>query len=241
MKQVFTLLIGFLLAEASFAQLVEVRSTSGGALVNGTVVQVTGHSGETSIDKTLYTTLTGATSKDVNMRRYELNVQSGTNNTYCWAVCPASAPAGANPVWVSPVHIPMSPGVEYNSFKGSHEPNGLTGTSTYRYVWYDMNNPTDTVYVDIEYTVGTLGAEEHKRIAAIEVLNTVGELTLSVNTTYANSVIQVYDVIGNLITTQRIGQGKQVVHVDMFVNAGIYFVSLNGNGERLVSRKVLFK
>jgi hypothetical protein len=241
MKTFYAIAASFLFTAAATAQLVEVRYSAGGAIVNGTTVHVNGHSGETSIDKTLYTTLLGSSNVNVNVKRYEINVQSGTKNTFCWGICPASVNAGTNPSWTCPVHIAMVPGVEYSAFKASHEPQGLTGTSTYRFVWFNTADPNDSVYVDIEYTVGFMSVADEPKIADLTVAQLNDGLSIKSNSTYDANEILVYDAIGNLVKRQRIERGSQTTVISMSsYESGIYFVTLAGNNARLVSRKVFY-
>ena len=89
-------------------------------------------------------------------------MQPLTQNYFCWGVCYGPQDAGAIPAWSSlPQHsITMSPGVGYSNFGGYHSPMGQVGSSTYRFVWYDVGNPTDTVWVDIEFEANSVGIHE---------------------------------------------------------------------------------
>ena len=221
------------------SQIVEVRSASGGSSVNGQTIIVNGHSGESTIDRTLYVELAGMSDMDVNVRRYEMSVTSGTSNTFCWAVCPQSEMAGTNPTWDSPISIPMTVGTEYSTFKASHEPNGITGTEVYRFVWYDVQNPnTDTVWVDVQYNVGTLSIEEAKN-SELNVTMFNGSLQVNALAQGNQNQVLFYDVLGNLVAEENMAKGENQVFVDTDdLSGGIYFVSLVEDGVRVLSRKV---
>lgn len=240
MKTRFTLIaiVSFLTISAQ-SQIVEVRESAGGSSINGQTVTVNGHSGELSIDKTLYVELAGSSPIEVNVRRYELSVTSGTSNTFCWAICPAPVTAGSNPTWVSPITINMVVGTEYDSFKASHVPNGNTGTELYRYVWYDVQNPnTDTVWVDVEYNVGTLSIEESEA-SELNVNMFNGSLQVNTRANGSQNNILVYDVLGNLVSNETIAHGESQMFIDTYdLTGGIYFVSLMEDGVRVLSRKI---
>lgn len=227
---------------SSFGQLLTVRSSAGGTVVNGTTLIVNGHSAEVSIDKTLYTTLNGAVQKEVDVKRYELNVQSGTKNTFCWVTCPSAVNAGAFPLWYSPFSLEMVAGFEYDSFKSSHEPMGITGTNTYLYVWYDVANPNDSVWVEIHYNVGTLGIEPTPEYTDLQAWQFNEGIQIKTATSGKDSQIQIFDAIGNLVVSQRIEPGKRTQYIAMPNGAsGLYFVMLQSGSDKLISRKVFYR
>jgi hypothetical protein len=205
-------------------------------------VIVNGHAAETSIDRTLYTTLDGSTNKEVNVKRYETNVQSGTKNTFCWVICPASVNAGAYPLWYSPLTFDMLAGFEYDAFKASHEPQGITGTNTYLYVWYDVANPNDSVWVEIQYNVGTLGIENASDYTDLQAWQYNSGIQIKTATSGKSDQIQIFDAIGNLVVSQRIEPGKRTQFIPMPSSAsGLYFVTLQSGNEKIISRKIFYR
>jgi hypothetical protein len=203
-------------------------------------VNVSGAPSTFSFEKTLYVQLNGTTDKTINVKRYEMNVQSGTKNTFCWAICPVSEYAGVRVTMTSPFPVDLVPGFETDQFKAAHEPEGISGDNTYLFVWYDVANPNDSAWVEVIFNVQPLTVAEYKvnDLNAYQVNNAI--LVHSV-TAAAGAYVQIFDAIGQLVTTQKLEQGnaKSYVPMDGFAS-GVYFVTLNHANQRLVSRKVFY-
>ncbi|MCB0764813.1 MAG: hypothetical protein KDB84_08920, partial [Flavobacteriales bacterium] len=161
MKQSLTLALLLSATMSAQAQFITLRD-EGGNVVNGTMITHHGNANEVVMGVGVLATLNGNDALNVNVRRYELNVQPGTGNYFCWGVCYGAVDAGDLPVWqAQQVHsIDMAPGVEVSNHHAYHEPREVVGSSIYRYVWFNTADQSDTVWVDIEFHSMAVGIEE---------------------------------------------------------------------------------
>lgn len=182
----------------------------------------------------------------VNVRRYEMGVQSGTGNYFCWGVCYAAQDAGARPVWNAlPQHaLTLAQGDTTRNFHAYHEPRGQVGTSTYRYVWFNTANPTDSVWVDIEFNSTAVGIEEQaSAVRSMQVypnpsLGSDVEIVLDVVGNVQNTKLVVYNMVGERIRTSTVrGLQSRTVLPTAELSAGLYFATVERNGSALASKR----
>lgn len=183
---------------------------------------------------------------NVNVRRYEVSVQPGTGNYFCWGVCYAAVNAGAIPVWSAlPQHaLNLNQLDTVRNFHAYHEPRGMVGTSTYRYVWYNTAEPTDTAWVDIQFNSTAVGIEE--RAAAVKNMQvypnpTLGndvEVMLDLTGNAQNIKLVVYNMVGERVRTSTVrGLQSRTVVSTSDLSAGLYFVTVERNGSALASKR----
>ncbi len=241
---VFALLIASLGAKAQIVNITNSQSQ----VVNGQEVTVTGDANAALLTSSLYTTRNGSTSINVNVKRYELNAQAGTQNYFCWGVCYDAIPAGTLPFWSAgqEAMLPMAPGATLDNFHAYHVPLGNAGISTYRYVWYNTAAPTDTVYVDIRFEATAVGIEEVSRPAAqIQAYPnpTSGndlQLEVSMDRASAGTQVVAYDMLGGAVRRLAIGaQQNRLLLPTSDWTPGVYFVSIERNGATLATRRVV--
>src|SRR5690606_8995354 len=157
MKARYTLPLWILgLALATHAQVVPVTLfNANGDEVNGTNLQVqqelNGDIGQILVQALDVQNIT-PTQRTINVKRYELTVLPGSQNYFCWGVCYDAAEAAERPFWVSQHPVVLSSGQIISNFYGDYKPMGNPGTASFRFVWFDMDSPNDSTWVDITYT-----------------------------------------------------------------------------------------
>src|SRR5262245_54346566 len=149
-------LVAMALAIRSDAQGWITLSSAGTDVTNGVINdELPGNTGNLLIPVTAVTTI----DRLVNVKRYELNVVTGTQNYFCWHVCYLPQDAGTMPVWVAADPHELLAGVPFEGFAAHHVANGILGVMGYRYVWYDVNTPSDSASVEIWFD-NTTGLQE---------------------------------------------------------------------------------
>ncbi|MBV6403338.1 MAG: T9SS type A sorting domain-containing protein [Flavobacteriales bacterium] len=224
------------LVAAAHGQLAELRDEWGN-LVNGQVVEHWGDNATPSQEVDVHVTLTGTVNKTLNVRRYEVAVVPNTENYFCWGVCYAPQPAGAMPVWSAQAQhaIQCQPGVEVTNFHAYHSPYGANGASTYRFVWYDVANPSDTVWCDIRYQVTAVSVPE----VAVERFSAwpnpaVGQdvqLRLDLTGEVNDAQVVVHNMVGEQVLQVPVrGANARITVPTARLSPGLYFASLERNG-----------
>src|SRR5690606_16083373 len=183
-----------------------------GNVVNGELIVHWGDNETSDQEVSVGVTLNGTETKVINVRRYELDVEPLTQNYFCWAVCYEAVNSGTMPVWqAAPVHsLPLEPGVTANNFHAYHSPLGVLGPNTFRYVWFDVNNPMDSVWVDIQFQITAVGIEERDLASATLGLWPNPSHGDDVNIAYekvrsgAGAELVIYNVLGERVTNYHL-------------------------------------
>ncbi len=245
MKRVLLLPALFSIVPMAQAQLALLQDLSGNT-VNGQLVEHWGDNATSNQEVDIHLTLNGNVNKTVNVRRYELAVGANTENYFCWGVCYAPQLAGALPVWnAQPQHaIQCQPGVEVTNFHAYHNPNGVNGSSTYRYVWYDVANPLDTAFCDIRFQVTPVGLDE----LAVEQFTAFpnpaegqdAQVRFALTPGAAGATLFVHNMVGEEVfqSPLRSAAGRVMVPTARFV-PGVYFASLRLGGRSLATIRLV--
>lgn len=251
MKSFYTYaLIGaslLLYARPANAQIVQVRDGDGNVL-NGTMVQITQPIGEDAqvLEESAAVENISGTARTVNVKRYEVDVPHGTGNYFCWDLCYGERNAGLSPLWVSSDPVAMDAGEIANGFHAYYKPHGTVGEATFRYVWYDVNSPNDSVWVDFKFNAMTVGISENngpvRAFNAFPNPSVGGDIALNYDLTDAGAGMQVavYNMLGErqLVRPLSASQGKVVLRAGE-LPAGVWFASLERNGTTLVTKRVV--
>ena len=215
-----------------------------GALVNGTVICHAAYGGATDTIS-LLATLTGNVDRTVNLRRYELQVVPNTKNFYCWGVCYTPQDAGAIPVWTSVHTVNMSPGVEINNFHAYYQPYGQAGPSSFRFVWFDVNAPLDTTWVDLVFGCSVGMGESSVAVPSFEAfpnpaLDEAMTLHYSLVGALGTSELVVYNTLGEGIRREpiRAASGVLVLRREE-LQPGIYFATIEVDGRSVLTRRIV--
>ncbi len=218
-----------------------------GDVVNGDMVVHWGDNETANQTVHLDVVLTGTESKVVNVRRYELAVDENTQNYFCWGICYGAVDAGALPTWQaqSQHSLVLEPSVPVNNFSAYHSPQGVLGTSTYRYVWFDVNSPNDSVWVDIRFQVTSVGVEERTSVTGINVFPnpaTLGEVTITYQGTgnMNNATIAFRNMVGQVVLTEQLTMAAGKVRVSVSeLPAGVYFATIEQQENILATQRLV--
>lgn len=247
MKAISTTLFAiFMLSLGTQAQLAQLIDHDGN-VVNGQTVVHWGDAQTANQKVGLDVVLQGAGQKVVNVRRYELSVQPGTENYFCWGVCYTPVDAGTQPFWQaqSQHSIVLDAGVPEDAFGGYHSPNGILGSSTYRYVWFDVNDQTDSVWVDIQFEITAVGIEERNGVEEFTVFpNPAVGREVSVSYAFQGQAsglsLVVHDALGQPVLERPLTSASGRVQVETGeLSPGVYFTTLQRNGLLLSTQRLV--
>jgi hypothetical protein len=246
MKHVGLAFSGLFISLIAQAQLLNVK-TAGGEVVNGQSLLVIGQPTDPTLELDLITNLNGLDSKTVNMVRYELDDCTGTLNYFCWGECWLPDTAGDHPTWLAISPVQMAPGVDNTGFHAYWKPVTTVSTCCFRFVWYDVADVNDSVFVDIcfstepDASVNELAAGV-SRFDVSPNPSTGGMLQFSFDLAEQASDLQ-------LVFTNALGQRGLVVPVaaqtarvsvdSELLRAGVWYASLESAGRRLATRRVV--
>lgn len=194
----------------------------------------------------LSTVNTSGSSRVVNVKRYEISVLHSTANYFCWDVCYDARSAGVSALWIAADPVAMDTGAVVNGFHAYYKPLTVTGTSSFRYVWYDVANPNDSTWVNLVFNVTEpAGIAEVVDVRAFKVFpnpSTGGDITISYDLANAASgtQLELYNVLGErkLVRAISAAQGKVTLHQGD-LSSGVWFAVIQQNGKILATKRIL--
>lgn len=214
-------------------------------VVNGTTIQVWG-----GVDESLITwhnisavNNTGSTTK-INMKRYALNSQATVEDYFCWYVCLGSVVSNTTPV------LNHSTGACFNSnnldtlnyFSAYYKPMGLTGSATYRFVWFNASNTNDSAYIDITFNVTPLSVNETSKEIGLSIYPNPAKEIINMNienVNFSTNVsVEIYDMIGTKVLSQNVSGSIQRFDASDLAN-GSYLVTLISDKKSILTKKII--
>jgi len=121
-------------------------SDSLGPITNNSTKVIIGEPGDEYLKTYAFITNNSNLTLDVKVKKVELVMVPGTMSTFCWGNCyPPN-------IFISFDSIPIGPGqTNYFDFTGEYYPSMTTGSSLIRYVFFDKDNPADTVCFNTKF------------------------------------------------------------------------------------------
>ena len=231
---------------ASYAQNIELRIHNQSALINGTnifIIDTVSTSLSQDVAAEIDVISKYTTAKTIKVRKREVISNAPLQeNAICWGLCTLGVTWGTSPVVESdPVPMPVS--TSSILYSGHVYPKANGGTSTFRYIWYDVNNPNDSTWVDVTFGVaGTASLNEIERITKLSIYPNPATnlLNIDLNSNEANKSIEIMDLIGRKVYTKIIAGNSELLRVNTSgLTPGIYFVSVVANNKTVRTEKVI--
>ncbi|MPM33863.1 hypothetical protein SDC9_80444 [bioreactor metagenome] len=201
--------------------------------------------GDSGYYNTIYShfkvTNNSSSAMDVLVRKTEISLQAGSENSFCWGTCYIPS------VYVSPTAVNIGAGVSDSlSFSGDYKPQGVAGASTIMYTFFDKYNTNDSIAVIVVYNAGTASISD--RPASVEFSNAFPNPASSfVNFNYelqgtSEADFVITDLLGSEIFSTKLQNEKNKLSVDVTnFNAGVYFYSLRVDGKLYFTRKLIVR
>ncbi len=173
----------------------------------------------------------------VMCKKVEIYLVPGSQNTFCWENCyPPN-------VYVSLGYLKIGPGETNTQFTGDYEPLTHAGQSIIRYVYYDLNNPNDSVSFRSFFNAYPLGIKNQEGVATLSKAYPNPAITqASFNYSIengANALLLVRNVLGSIVQEVSLS-GTGVASINTTdLSEGIYFYSLMVNGRIQSTHKLV--
>lgn len=180
------------------------------------------------------------TALDVKVKRIDGNFNSLTaSNAICWVMC-----YNTN-VSVAPDHITIQPNQVNSNFSGHVYPpmDGVDNQGPITYVFFDANNPTDSVAVTILYRVNqTFSTTDFSAGAIVELFPNPArdhfnvEIAAPVNATKS---VTITNMVGASVKNIELAEsGKKRISIADLPN-GVYFVTLKVNNQAVTTKRLV--
>jgi hypothetical protein len=182
---------------------------------------------------------TGSNTLDVYLTRYDLNVVPGTENSFCWGIlCYGST------TFTSPLPATIDGGNTETSFRGDYLPHGYVGTSTVGYTFFDGNNASDSIHLQINYTILPTGINEVKNTSFISApspnpANNLTAFSYALRTNSAASV-SIINMLGKTIKTFPLtARNGNIILNTVDLPSGIYMIAMQEAGKNISVQKLI--
>jgi len=204
---------------------------------NGTLIRV-GTPNESTIAVGAYVKNTSTNSLDVKVKKYVVELVSGSEAYFCWDACYFSSN-------ISEI-LNIAAGDTAKVFTGDFKPNGFSGTTNIKYTFFVDRQTTDSVSVNIQYNISVTGINDIKNQYQISSAypNPATSVvyfnyTISGNT---DGKIIIYDIVGKKVKELIADKESNQARADISqLNPGLYLWTFEVNGISVKTEKLLIK
>jgi hypothetical protein len=257
-KLYFLLSIIFISTSVSTAQSIDIVNNAGVSVVGDTITfnhvvdpndqfQYFENKGFVDIINTSNSIIT------MGLIRHEAQIVQNTYDYLCWgSQCFGERQAGTTPVWDVNDSVTVSPNDTASGLLGGlviyHRPNGIVGESIYEYEVYDRanRNSSASIFVKISASFTTSLSDDMNNELKLNVFpNPIGNmLNLDLGDSYnlENSNLVLYNIVGERVFETQLEKGKTMQNISTSaLQSGMYFLSIEKNGNRLLTKRVIKK
>ena len=95
----------------------------------------------------------------IKVERVFIDFEEGAVHLLCWQSC---FPANSDSIFVSPLSVVLESGETSQdlTFSGHFRPNGISGNSTVKYTFFNINEEDENISVTVHYNTATTSNEE---------------------------------------------------------------------------------
>lgn len=201
--------------------------------------------GEIALEKVGIKNLTGA-SLDVMLRKEEIELVPGTENSFCWGQCyPSYVSVSSNPVTLNAGMVSDPTALSFHhqidtTYEGT---NLIPGTSVVRYHAYPSGHPEDRATLEVWFAYNAEQLDETPiRFGKAYPNPAVNNVRFDIQGGHGMVKAVMYNLLGQEVKKQTVNaaQGK----IEFTVNDlhdGIYFISFFVNDEMVKTEKFIVK
>jgi hypothetical protein len=216
---------------------------NGAVVAHGSTIQVMGNPADEVIQAIVNVKNTSSAALDVKCKKliHEGDTLPLTVNTFCWGLCFPPF------IYISQDPVNIQPGETVEEFYGDYNPLNVIGISKVTYVFFDMNNVNDSTAITVEYNASPASVTDlSKGVKFSEAYpnpsTNLVNVDYALTSTISNASIVISNMLGSRVKEIPLTQqsGRIQIPVSGFVN-GIYFYSLVGNDQVILTRKFIVK
>lgn len=206
-------------------------------------ITVYGETGSSLIIVYIDVTNNSSSEMGVLVKKIENYLVEDSENTFCWGgLCyPPN-------VYVSPNHSIIGAGMTNDTdFSGDYTPNDIPGESSISYVFFDEDNPNDSVMVTVIYsTLETRIGDNYKENYSLSKPYpnpATGVVKFDYNLPNQQSAsVKIYSLIGSLVGEVELNSTTGTISYNTDeLEEGFYFYSLFTGNEKIESGKFVIK
>jgi hypothetical protein len=238
MKKIYYTFALLMMAQLSFGQSLSLLRK--GVNISKTSITVTGSSDdEELVVHDIEVVNSSSSPKEVRVKRYEISYVPDTYNFICWGICesPFNHKAGKNPFYILNTMVNIT--TSHFDFSGHYLPQGTKGSSEYRYVFYDIKNPTDSTWFNVVYSTNWSSNNEIQAENNLKVYPNPSSDKIFVETNIqTNGILTLSNLLGQVIDYQSFTSNEIAVLHFQHAPKGVYVLTLKTDKGNLC-RKVV--
>ncbi len=243
MNRLLLSILAVTLSSYSFGQTFVLKDYDDNVITNGQQVDMWDNAGTIEMDYGLRSENLTTSSITVGLRRYEVDVVSGSQNYFCWNVCYSPTPAGDMPEWVAQDALTMDTDSVYSNFHAYHRPTGTNGISVYRYVFYNQANQNDTISVTITFnaspnSVNEISADEQLAVYPNPATD-VAHINYDVEGN-SEAKLELHNMLGSKVKEIKLDASQNKFDLSVRdLNPGVYFYTLVQNDKAVTTKRLV--
>jgi hypothetical protein len=239
-KILLTCFIAVFFTTPIFAQNFRLTNLEGNNITN-TSISIELDESQLSVDNVydVYFKNLSSDSLRINVKRITENIVPGAQNLLCWKICHGPLVNQSTPIWVFSND-------SIDNFKSHYHPFNTYGESNFTFIFFDVNNPTDSVFLRINYNTGTLNTNKIKsNLNGIKIFPNPSNLKFQIdfepNKTNSQEV-RISNILGSVVKSQKINKLESSVTLTTEdLEDGVYFVSVVSNGKIENTKRLVVK
>ena len=224
----------------TFAQNLSLSDKFGNPISNGDTIKIWGDTSILELETDIDVKNIGSNNIDVKVKKIKISLIQDTYNYFCWVQCQDTAMY--NPTET----ISLQPNQITSDFTTHYGPRNHFGVSILDYVFFDGNDPNDSVRVNVEFHITGVGLQENI-FDLIKFSNAYPNPAKSFTTfdySFPSSVnnvrIEIRDILGSVVREVKLIGGKGVYRLETAsMNDGIYFYSVLVNEKLYTTKKFI--
>lgn len=185
---------------------------------------------------------------DVMVRFEEVTaIPSGAGHYFCWTVCYSEG--SINDGFETPaVHaITIDPGQSVTNFFSDYVPHGTVGVVTFRYTFFDKDNPSDATPIEITFDTQNVGIEDVFASDDSGVSESFpnpavdeAKINYSVKPGAENAELVIYNMLGSKVKVMPLTEEQGTLRMNVSsLPAGLYFYSMVLDNQEVATKKML--
>ncbi len=218
--KIFIITILFLSFSLSYSQNIEIRYNDT-LISSGDTISFSSSNIESSIsvDNIKLINNSSVNYAHYGLKKIEIDIVQGSKVTFCWASCcyPAS-------IYISPGTSVFDINDTITDFSAHFNSNGNTGISYVYFVFYDVDNPTDSIYITTKFII-----TNNNNIASLSLLNNKiypnpANNNLIIENNIAIKNIKIFNVNGEILINKDNINSKFINLNISHLNKGLYII-----------------
>ncbi len=223
-----------------YAQNLQLVTDDGSVVENGDTIQLISTDANTSFVARIGVKNNSSASLLVYLKKIELSLVAGSENSFCWSNCYFPD------VYYDTTGVSIAAGVTNKiAFFGEYNSMGNSGKSYVMYVFYNSNNPNDSISYVVEYYAGSGVGIKNAQVSKPEVKVFPNPAKDHVNIDYivqtgVKASFQIKNILGTVVYQQELISNNGKLSIDVsHLNNGVYFYSILINDKVEITRKLV--